>query len=183
MKVQNTAEARSRASVVALNALIRQIVDAESTYPHYEATGVTVGDFSNPSVTTLQVVSSSTADLAAVKTMANECQKVLYAHFTDANAHKLADSTNAALIAVTTLVPLVTADSQGTTDTFINTLVTAYGAHRTQSGIHSHDDSTNLITASTAVDLASSKLVVADVKAQTNAHISLSWPTPSIELV
>lgn len=183
MKVQDTSEARSYALVAALNSLIRKVVDNETTYPHYEVTGTTSGDFRHPTTAAFLVTSSSTADLAAVKTMANECRKVLLAHFNDANAHKVADTTNAALITTTVLAELVTADSQATTDTFINTLVTAYEAHRTQSGVHSHDDSTNLITATSAIDLPSSKLRVADVKTQTNAHINLSWATPSVELV
>lgn len=183
MKVQDSGEARSFGLAIALNALIRKLVDAETTYPHYEVTGVTSGDFRAPSVAALQVVSTSTADLAHVKLMANECRNVLYAHLIDSNAHKLVDSVNAALVSIAALPDLVTADTQGTVDTYLTTMTAAYEAHRTQSGVHSHDDSTNLITASGAVDLASSKLLVADDKAKINAHINLSWPTPSIELV
>lgn len=183
MKVQDTGEARSYAMVAALNALIRSMVDNDTTYPHYEVTGVPAGDYRNPSTTALLVALTSTADLAAVKAMANEARKVLYAHFTDANAHDAADTTNAALIVSTTLAELVAADSQATTNTFVNALSTAYEAHRTQAGVHSHNDTTNLYTAASATDLASSKLAIADVKAQTNAHVQLAWPTPSIELV
>lgn len=183
MKVQDTGEARSYAMVAALNALIRKIVDSDATYPHYDVTGVPAGSYRSPSATALQVVATSTVDLAHVKTMANECRQVLYAHMTDSNAHKVADATNAALITIVALPDLVTADTQGTTDTYLTTLTAAYEAHRTQSGVHSHNDTTNLITATGAVDLASSKLLVADDKAQINAHINLSWSTPSVELV
>lgn len=183
MKIQDTGEARSYALVTAINALVRKLVDDETTYPHYEKSGVTVGDFRNPSVTTMLIALSSTANLAAVKAMANEARKVLLYHFRDTNAHKVADATNIALIDDDALTDLVTADSQATTDTYINALSTAYEAHRTQSGVHSHSDTTNLYTAPSATDLASSKVAIADVKTQVNAHINLSWTTPSIELV
>jgi len=183
VKIQDQGEARSYALVAAVNALIRKLVDEETTFPHYEISGVTVGDYRYPVTTAKLVTLSSTADLPAVKAMANEARTVLVYHLTDANAHKLADTTRLALINTTTLAELVTADSQATTDTFINALSAAYEAHRIDTDLHSHADSTNLYTASSAVDLASSKLAIGDVKAQTNAHIQLSWTTPSIELV
>ncbi len=183
MKVQNTGEAAWRALAIAHNAFVRKFVDVETTFPHYEVTGITTGDFSAPVMTALQITSSGTTTLAAVKTMANEARVVLLAHFADANGHIAADTVNAALIDLDALDELVTASTQDETDTFVNALITAYEAHRILTTKHSHADSTNLITATSAVDLASSKLAVADAKAMTNAHINLSWTTPSIELV
>lgn len=176
MKVINTVEARSIANSVALIAFIRQYVDNDTTLAHYEKSGTTIGDYTQPSISALQLsYATPPADLAAVKAAANAARAILYAHFTDANAHKASDTTNAALISTTTLAELVTADSQGTTNTFLNALETAYAAHRTQANIHSHNDTTNLITAADATDLASSKTLATDVKTQTNAHINLSY--------
>lgn len=183
MKVQNTGEAAWRALTIAHNAFLRKFVDTETTFPHYEVTGITTGDFSAPVTTALLIASSGTTTLAAVKTMANEARTVLVAHLGDTNAHIAADTVNAALIAVTLYADLTTTSTQDETDTFVNALVTAYEAHRILTTKHSHADTTNLITATSAIDLASSKLAVADVKAQVNAHINLSWSTPSIELV
>lgn len=183
MKVQNTSEAAWRALAIAHNAFVRQFVDTETTFPHYEVTGITTGDFSAPVMTALLITSTSTATLAAVKIMANEARVVLLAHLGDANGHKLADATNIALIDLDALDDLTSTSTQDETDTFINALMTAYEAHRILTTVHSHADSTNLITATSAVDLASSKLAIADVKAMVNAHNNLSWTTPSIELV
>ncbi len=183
MKVQNTGEAAWRALAIAHNAFLREFVDTETTYPHYEVTGITTGDFSAPVMTALLVTASSTATLADVKIMANECRTVLLAQFNDTNAHIAADAVNAALIATTLYADLDDDSTQGDTDTFINALMTAYEAHRILTTKHSHADTTNLITATSSVDLASSKLAIADVKAMANAHNNLSWTTPSIELV
>ncbi len=90
---------------------------------------------------------------------------------------------SAALISTTTIALLTSASTQGQADTLLTALSTAYEAHRVLTTKHSHADTTNIYTAGGAVDLASSKLAVADIKAQVNAHILLAWPTPSIELV
>jgi hypothetical protein len=183
VKVQDTGEARSYALVSALNAMVRAYVDNDTTLAHYEKTSTPAGDYRNPSISALLMTfSTPPADLAAARTAANEARRVLYAHMVDANAHKAADTVNAALISTTALAELTSSSSQGDTNTFINTLKTAYQAHRTQANIHSHNDTTNVITDADATDLATSKTLVAGVKTQGNAHVNLSYSGVSVEL-
>jgi len=165
---------------LALNAFVRAFVDNETTLAHYDITSTAGGDYTAPTSSPLQVVSSSTADLAHVITMAEEIRAVLVVHLSDAIAHKVADTTNLALI---TLTAVPTATDQATVNTLLNAISTALTAHDSQSGVHAHNDGTNLITAPAATNLATSKALAADARAQTNAHITTAWPSPFLNLV
>jgi len=164
----------------AFNQFVRSYVDLNTTYSHYDISSTPGGNYTAPTSTALSVANTGTADLAAVIVMAEAARRVLLVHFADAVAHKISDAVNIALITVAT-VP--TATDQGTANTLLNALSTAFTAHEALTTVHSHADSTNAITAVTATTLANSKLLAADIRVQTNAHILLAWPSPSIYLV
>ena len=164
----------------AFNAFMRQFVAAETSYPHYDITSRPSGAYDAPASSPLSIVNSSTADLAAVILMAEEMRLVMLAHFADVLAHKVSDTVDIALIAVAT-VPAAT--DQGTVNTLLNALSTAYTAHIGSTSYHLGADATNVISAPAATDLASSKVLAADIRTQIIAHVIFAWPTPSLNLI
>lgn len=164
----------------AFNAFMRKFVESETSFPHYDITSTPSGSFDAPVSTALGVVNSSTADLSAVILMAEEMRSVMLKHFADALAHKAADTTDAALLALGT-VP--TATDQTSVNLLLNALATAYAAHRVSTSYHLGVDATNVVTALSATDLASSKTLAADIRTQIIAHILFGWTTPSLNLV
>ena len=163
LTVRRLPNALTFALASAFNSFIRKFVELETTFAHYDVTSDAGGDYQTPTSTTLGVVASSTATLGAVIIMAEEMRTVLLRHFTDAVAHGESDATNEALITVAT-VP--TATTQGTVNTLLNALSTAFTAHESETDVHPHDDATNLITAPAATNLATSQTLAADIRTQ-----------------
>lgn len=183
LTVRKSPAALAIATAQAFNAFVRAYIVAETTFPHYDITSTPGGDFQNPTSTALAVANTGTADLPAVIVMAERARVVLLTHFADAVAHTEADADNAALISYDTIPALTSTSSQADTDTLVNALATALTAHEADTDVHPTADGTNAITAPSATNLATSKVRVADVRVQTNAHILLGWPSPSLTLI
>jgi hypothetical protein len=158
------------ALVQAHNAFLKSFVDNGTTYAHYDITSTPGGDYQVPTSTSLQVSpTGSQADLAHVIIQAEATRAVLLAHFADAVAHKASDATNLALI---TLAAVPAAVDQTTVNALNVALAAALTAHESQTGIHSHNDTTNITSAAASTSLPTSKTQAADTVTQVNAHIT-----------
>ncbi len=168
----------------AFNLYVRAEVDNKTTYPHYDITSTYGGDYQTPSSTALSVVNSSTLTLTAVQTMAEEIRSVMLVHLADVIAHKASDSADLSDISYDTLAELVPGtSSQSDTNDLLNALKLAFNTHGASTVFHSHADSTNVIAAADATDLASSKVLAAAARTAVNAHILFAWPSPSLAIV
>lgn len=180
LTIRNLTGALAVGVAVAFNAFKRKFVELETTFPHFDITSTPSGSESAPDSDPLQVTLSSTADLAAVIAMAEEERDVWLAHMRDEHAHTEADDTN-----IATLVAIATATDQTTVNTLLNAIKAVQLAHLADTTLHAggREDETNVITAADASNLGTSQTLVADAKAQINAHITFGWASPSINIV
>jgi hypothetical protein len=128
-------------------------------------------------------VSPTAADLPSVIVMANNLFAEFNAHMASAcssttgqGAHLLADTTNG---------PLTTAAAvdQGTADTLLNAIKTAFNAHLTQSGVHAHNDGTNTVAAANATNLGTSITLANALQTAVNAHFAAAFNHQATNLV
>ncbi len=159
------------ALVAAHNASQKEIVDELTSFIHSDVTSYTTGDYKSPVTNPLTVSATPAADLDAVISKANFAKAYYNTHIVDALAHKAADTASH-------LVTAADASDQGTADTLLNSIKAKYNVHRTQSGVHYVNDSTNVVTAPDATDLGTSKTLVDDIGTQLNAHL-LAAPVDS----
>ncbi len=163
----------------AFNLYKREVTETLTSFPHCDITSVpTSDDYRDPTTTPLVVVTTSATTLPTVKAVANDMKRCFNLHCADAVCHKAADDTNPFDTA-----DLVTGDSQGATDTWVNALKVAINAHYTESGVHFTDDSTNTISTADASDLTSSEVLVTAMRTKLNAHVALAPTSPSLNLV
>lgn len=163
LKVRNEADEIAYALVAAHN-LAK--VDGIASFFHLSQTETTNrGNYRNPSVTRLRVLSANGTDLPTSLVLVNELLTVLNTHFADAGAHNTALSAQIATAAATDLT---------SANTLANALKTAYntGGHINAAGVHYTNDGTNTIAAATATDLTTLDVMINEMKGDLNAHLA-----------
>jgi hypothetical protein len=175
------------AAAAALNLQRKAIVDALTSYPHYDATATTSGHFTLPVASALQVTAADASSLATLRTLARDIWFVATTHFADAiassgangGAHAAADDT------ATTSFGSQTAEdaSLSALQTALNAYKAALNVHASQSGVHSHDDSALSISTTDASDQSTANALANAIKSALNTHISAALAGPSIKIV
>lgn len=158
----------------------KEEVEDDSTYPHYDKSGLTSGDYTCPTVTPYAVTSAIPTTLATVITRAEDIRSILLAHMGDAfgssaeplkaGAHRAADATNIALITTAT-IPLLTATSSQSAANALLNACNAACAHFLSTAAHPVADDTNAISAADASDLATSITLATELGTDITAHI------------
>lgn len=172
MDIRKISDAMVYALVVSNN---QRQIDAIGSSFHADITCGTAGvDYTSPAVNRLSISSANATDLPSVITLANELKADINLHFADAIAHNSAVSAS---------VTTADAEDQTTADALLNALKAAYNTHRTASGVHFNNDSTNSVSSADATDLASSVTLANELKAKFNLHIASAPAGVYINLV
>src|SRR5580693_6104961 len=107
IKARKVPDALLPALIVAHNLEVRERVQSATTYPHYDVTSVTGGNYTAPTTTPLLVVGTA-VDLPSTIAVAESARRVLTKHMSEAGSitnlwggpHKAADLVNPILFAV-----------------------------------------------------------------------------------
>lgn len=125
----------------------------------------------SPSETTLTAADAAVT-LATVLTLSRDIYYVYLFHLADTVAHKVADAPPALVVPV----------DQTTANTFLNAVKADYNTHRASTTYHYTADSTNVVTAAAATNLATSIDLANDIKAQLIAHLAAGATTQALRL-
>ncbi len=148
---------------------LRQTVAVAASKYHADATTTapTTGDYSAPVAGAAALCATANGSTTPTDcALANALGALLVAHFADALAHKVADTTNSAALIAAVAIPAVDA---GTFVTLATAIQTAWNAHDGSTVFHytadTNDDATSISNQSTA------RTSINAVKAAYNLHV------------
>jgi len=118
---------------------------------------------------------ANATDLPTALVLVNSLRSKVVAHLASAGINGAHKAASAAAIAAPVATDLATAL------TLANELKADYNTHRTESGVHLNNDTTNAVAATDATDLASLLTLVNEIKADSNAHVATSVTAGYIE--
>lgn len=127
-------------------------------------------DDPNVTIAELAITAAAPTTLATRRLLANDCKRVLNAHFKDMAAHKSVQSA-----AITTADVNTSTGTEADCITLANACRTAFttGGHINTTNVHHNNDATNTITAAAATDTSSLDALLTELKSDINAHILL----------
>lgn len=127
------------------------------------------------------------ADLPSVIVMANNLKAEINVHIANAIDATTTDAAYGAGIHVaadaTNPVSAAAASDQGTADTLLNAIKTAFNAHLTQAGVHITNDATNTCNTTNASDLGTSITLANALQTKINAHFAAAMQHQATKLV
>lgn len=188
LETRKVSDALVYATVAAMNLQRKAIVDALTSYPHYDVTSTTdATSYMLPTASALQVTASDASSLATSRTLTRNIWLVATTHFADAIASSGANGGAHAAVDSTAITSFGSQISTTATLSDIQTALNAYKAalnvHASQSGVHSHDDSALSIATTDASDQSTANALANAIKSALNTHISAALAGPSLKLV